>query len=241
MVPRDQWEQWVRPGDESAIAAGCWFDITAAEKVRGFFSGLLRHSKGKWAGKPFDLLDWEWCDVVAPLFGWRRDDGTRRYRKAYIEVAKKNGKSTLCAGLSLYLLVGDGEAGAEVYTAAADREQASIVFREAESMVRVSPSLSSHLLVTASQKVIGYVKTNSRYKALSADVPTKEGLNIHGLIFDELHAQKTRDLFDTLIYGGAARTQPLFIAITTAGYDKHSICYEQHRYAQQVIDGVIED
>ena len=235
-------DEWFRKGlDEKAVAAGCWFDIEAAERVRAFFRRFLRHSKGKWAGQPFELLEWQWRDVVAPLFGWKRPDGTRRFRKAYIEVPKKNGKSTLCAGLGLYLLVGDNEPGAEVYSAAADRDQASIVYNEAASMVRASPELSSHLLVTDSRKTIGFPRTSSIYKALSSEVPTKEGLNIHGLIFDELHAQKTRDLWDSLTYGGAAREQPLLIAITTAGWDKNSICYEQRRYAEQVRDGVIED
>jgi phage terminase large subunit-like protein len=227
--------------DQKAVAEGCWFDPDAAERVRLFFRRFLRHSKGEWAGKPFELLDWQWEDVIKPLFGWKRADGTRRYRRAYIEIPKKNGKSTLCAGISLYLLLGDGEAGAEVYSAAADREQASIVFNEAASMVEASSSLTGKLVVNRSVKRVYYPKGRSWYKALSSESPTKEGLNIHGLIFDELHAQKTRELWDTLRYGGAARRQPLFVSITTAGYDRESICYEQHRYAQGILEGRVED
>ena len=227
--------------DDPALAAGCWFDIEAAEHVREFFRTFLRHSKGQWAGQPFELLEWQWTDVVAPLFGWMRADGSRRFRRAYIEIPKKNGKSTLGAGLSLYMLVGDGEEGAEIYSAAADRAQASIIYNEAENMVKASPELSSHLLCTTSRKTLGFPRTNSTYTALSADVPTKEGLNIHGLFFDELHAQRTRDLWDTLTFGGAARRQPLLCAITTAGWDRHSICYEQHQYAEQILDGRFED
>ena len=107
---RDGWDEWIRSeADERAVRDGCRFDQKAAERVRAFFRRFLRHSKGEWAGKPFELLDWQWTDVVAPLFGWKRPDGTRRYRRGYIEVPKKNGKSTLFSGLSLYLLAGDLE------------------------------------------------------------------------------------------------------------------------------------
>lgn len=231
----------MQKADEHAIAQGCHLDIEAAERVRTFMRKFLRHSKGQWAGKPFELLDWQWEQVIKPLFGWKRADGTRRFRRGYIEVPKKNGKSALCSGISLYLLIGDGEAGAEVYNAAADINQASIVFTEAGNMVEASPALSSRCEVLRSTKRINYPSQRSWYKALSADVKTKEGLNIHGLIFDELHAQPNRDLWDTLIYGGAARRQPMFLSITTAGYDKESICYEQHGYARGVLDGSIQD
>lgn len=229
------------PRDEHAIAEGCYFDIPAAEKVVRFFEKYLRHSKGRWAGKPFKLLDWQKYDLVAPLFGWKRADGTRRYRTGYVEVPKKNGKSTLSSGIALYMLTADGEPGAEVYSAAADRDQASIVFNESKTMVVASQSLSKRLKVVDSRKTIVYAKTHSVYRALSADVPTKEGLNIHCLIFDELHAQKTRALWDTLRYGGAARVQPMQLAITTAGYERTSICWEQHDYARKVLKGTVVD
>lgn len=231
----------MNPSEQAALDAGCTFSEAAAERVRFFFRRFLRHSKGEFAGMPFELLAWQWENVVKPLFGWRRPDGTRRFRRAGIWVPKKNGKSTLCAGISLYLLMADDEPGAEVYSAAADRDQASIVFREAAAMVRASPALSGKLKVTDSTKHIAYLQKNSYYKALSAEVPTKEGLNIHGLIFDELHAQKTRDLWDTLTYGGAARRQPLLLSISTAGYDRDSIGYEQYLYAKAVLEGTATD
>jgi len=227
--------------DRRAIAEGCAFDEAAAQRVRRFFEGYLRHSKGSWAGKPFMLLPWQWDDIIRPLFGWMRPDGTRRFRLAYIEVPKKNGKSELCAGIGLYMLAGDGEPGAEVYSAAADRLQATIVHGEAARMVGQSPALSKRLKVTDTTKTISYQETNGWMRALSAEAPTKEGLNIHGLLFDELHAQPNRDLWDTLRYGGAARRQPLLVMITTAGWDRNSICWEQHAYAQQVLDSVVED
>lgn len=233
---------WTRTeADRRAVAEGCTFDLASAERVRDFFRRFLRHSKGQWARQPFELLEWQWQQVIAPLFGWKRKDGTRRYRRGYIEVPKKNGKSTLFAGLSLYLLTCDGEPGAEIYSAAVDRDQASIVFNEAGNMVDSSPHLSSRLKVIRSTKRIVDHRSRSIYRALSADVPAKEGLNAHAVLVDELHAQKTRELWDTLRYAGASRRQPLMLAITTAGFDRHSICWEQHEYARHVIEGTADD
>jgi len=227
----------LQPIDKSeAIAQGLdyWFDRDKAVHAIGFFEEWLRHSKGKFSGKPFTLLDWQKA-MIAELFGWVRvADDLRRYRVAYISTAKKSGKSTLLAGIGLYLLVMDGENGAEVYGAAADREQASVVFREAASMVRASPLLSQQLEVIDSRRTIAFRKEASFYRVLSADAFRAEGLNIHGLLFDELHAQKDRRLWDALRYGGAAREQPLLVSITTAGYDRKGICYEQYQYAKAV-------
>jgi phage terminase large subunit-like protein len=212
-----------------------YFDVGRANHALEFFGGWLRHSKGRFAGKPFDLLPWQ-QGMIADLFGWVRvDDDTRRYRVAYISTAKKSGKSTLLAGIGLYLLALDGENGAEVYGAAADREQASVVYREMASMVRASPNLSRILEVIDSRKTIAYRETSSFYRVLSADAFRAEGLNIHGLLFDELHSQKDRRLWDALRYGGAAREQPLLVSITTAGYDRRSICHEQYRYAKATL------
>lgn len=236
------WSSWIRTeADARAVAVGYVFDCAAAERVRTFFRRFLRHSKGEWAGQSFELLDWQWEEIVAPLFGWLRPDGTRRYRRGYIEVPKKNGKSCLFSGLSLYLLLADGEPGAEIYSAAVDRDQASIVFLEAANMVEASPQLASRLQVVRSTKRIVDHRSRSLYKALSADVPAKEGLNAHAILIDELHAQKSRDLWDALRYAGASRRQPLHLAITTAGYDRHSICWEQHEYALRVQDGTVQD
>ena len=128
-----------------------------------FFPTFLRHSQGRWAGKPFELLPWQADDLIRPLFGWRRADGTRRFRRAYAEVSKKNGKSTLAAGLALYLLTADGEQGAEIYSAAADRQQAAICFREAALMVGKSPALRDNLQVVPSTKTILFPETSSLF------------------------------------------------------------------------------
>lgn len=236
--PQSEWSEWIRSAaDRQAVAEGCWFDIHAAERVQTFFRKFLCHSSGKWAGQPFELLEWQWRDVVAPLYGWRRPDGSRRYRRGYIEIPKKNGKSTICSGLSLYHLVADGENGAQVFCAASDRIQAGIVYDEAAHMVEHSPALASRLELVRSQKRIVHQAENSVFRALSADAGRNEGLKISALIFDELHAQKNRALWDSLRWGGAAREQPLVLAITTAGWDRTSICYEQYLYGKGIIEG----
>jgi phage terminase large subunit-like protein len=220
--------------DEVAIEQGCYFDAKSSERVRNFFQKFLRHSKGEFAGKPFELLPWQWERVIEPLFGWKMPDGTRRFRRCGIAVPKKNGKSTLLAGIGLYLLCGDGEQGAEVYSAAADRKQAAIIFDEAANMVEASDALSSRITLRRANKSMAYPAANARYEALSAEVETKEGFNVHGLLFDELHAQPTPNLWNTLRYAGAARKQPLIFWISTAGVDKESICYLQWKNALDV-------
>jgi phage terminase large subunit-like protein len=214
------------------------FDERAAELAERFFERLLRHTKGEWAGEGFHLQAWQ-RQIVRDVFGWKRPDGTRRYRRVYIEIPRKNGKSTLSAGLALYLLFADGEPGAEVYSAAADREQAAIVFEQAKQMVLGSPALGRY--AQAFKRAIVVNETMSSYKVLSSDAPTKHGLNAHGVIFDELHAQPNRELWDVLTTSQGSRRQPLVVAITTAGYDRESICWEQHEYARQVLSRVIED
>ncbi len=240
---REGWIDWIRSDtDERAARNGCVFNADRGLRVVRFFENVLRHSKGEWAGQEFKLLDWQRDDVIMPLYGWERPDGTRRFRLAYIEIPKKNGKSTLASGLSLYHLIGDGEQGAEVYSAAADRGQASIVYNEAVAMVKRSTSLSSRLSLKPSVKRIIFEQTLSYYLVLTADAFRNEGLNISALIFDELHAQPDRTLWDALRYGGAARRQPMTIAITTAGKTREgNIAWEQHEYAEKVAAGVFED
>ena len=160
------------------------FDQKRANKAINFFEKFLTHSKGEYAGKPFLLQEWQET-IISDLFGTVNEDGSRQYRTAYIEIPKKNGKSPLAAGIALILLVIDEEMGAEIYSAAGDKDQASIVFNYAADMVRNSPELSSRLRILNSRKRIMYEGTKSFYAAVSADVPTKHGPNIHGLIFDD--------------------------------------------------------
>lgn len=216
-----------------------YFDEAAGQIAVNFFEKLLRHSKGEWAGEPFTLQEWQREDIIRPLFGWKRSNGTRRYRKAYIELPRKNGKSTISAGIANYMLFADGEPGAEVYSAAADKDQASLVFNEAKAMVEQSEHLARRAEIYKRSIVVP--STRSTYRVLSADAFTKHGLNASAVIFDELHAQPNRDLWDVLNTSMGARRQPLMVMITTAGYDRESICYEQHAYARKVSAGLIDD
>lgn len=211
---------------------------TRGRRIISFFESQLRHSKGEWAGKPLILEPWT-KRLLSDVFGTLRDDGLRQYRRVYAEIARKNGKSTIAAGVALYLLMADGEPGAEVYSAASDRTQAAIVFEIARSMVEASPALSAELKTY--RNTIVHAKSESTYKVLSAEAYSKHGFNAHGIIFDELHAQPNRDLWDVLCTSTGARRQPLVWAITTAGYDRESICWEQHEYARQVMEGLIDD
>lgn len=217
---------------------GIYFDEAEAERVLRFFD-FLRHSKGEWGGQPFILSPWEQAYLWV-LFGWRKKStGLRRFRISYLEVARKNGKSTLAAGVALYLLDGDGEPGAEVYSAATKRDQAKIVHGEACRMVRASSSLKRFITVRADNMFV--VDTGSKFEPLSSDYNSLDGLNIHGAIIDEVHAHKTRDLWDILETATGARRQPLMFAITTAGVSRHGICRELHDYLEKVLDGSLED
>jgi len=204
------------------------------------FISALKFTKGEWAGRPFILQPWQ-KKFIRKLFGYVNKDGTRRYRTAYLEIPRKNGKSELAAAIALYLLFADGEPGAEIYSAAADREQASLVFNAAATMVRKSKSLSKISRIIDSQKRIVFYKKNSFYRAISSEAYSKHGFNTHAVVYDELHVAPNRDLWDTLQTSMGARRQPLMLAITTAGYDRNSICWEVHEYARQVRDGVIKD
>ena len=202
------------------------------------FINMLKHTTGEWHGKNFKLLPWQ-EQIVRDLFGIvDRETGYRQFRTAYVEIGKKNGKSELAAAIALYLLFADGEAGAEVYSCAADISQASIVYNTAKSMVEQCGDLHGISKIIPSTKRIIFPHTNSFYRVLSAEAYSKHGFNIHGLIFDELHAQQTRELFDIMTkYTGDARRQPLYFLITTAGRDKTSVCYEIHTKAKAILDG----
>ena len=207
-----------------------------ADYAVGFIE-CLSHTKGTWSGKPFELIDWQ-EQIIRDVFGTIKPNGYRQFNSAYIEIPKKMGKSELAAAVALLLTCGDYEERAEVYGCAADRQQASIVFEVAADMVRMCPALNKRVKILASQKRIVYQPTNSFYQVLSAEAYSKHGFNIHGVVFDELHTQPNRKLFDVMTKGsGDARTQPLYFLITTAGTDTNSICYETHQKALDIIDG----
>jgi phage terminase large subunit-like protein len=213
------------------------FDEDAACRVIRFFS-LLRHWKGEWAGKPFDLSPWQQF-LLWVLFGWKRKDGTRRFRTGYVKVGRKNGKTPLIAGVGLYLLTADGEAGAEIYSAATKKDQARIIVTDAAMMLRQSPALKSRLVASGGRYVnnIAYPASGSKIEVLAADSGKLDGLNVSGGLVDELHAHKDRGLWDVLDSGTSARRQPLMLAITTAGNSDESIDGEIHGIAESVLEG----
>jgi phage terminase large subunit-like protein len=216
------------------------YDSAKADRAVLFIESLC-HTKGEWAGKPFKLLDWQ-KTIIRDLFGVIKPDGTRQFNTAYIEIAKKQGKSELAAAVGLFLLCADGEQRAEIYGCAADRQQAGIVFSVAADMVRLSPALAKRVKILESQKRLVYRPTNSVYQVLSSESYSKHGFSISGLIFDELHTQPNRKLFDVMTKGsGDARRQPLYFLITTAGDDTKSVCYEQHQKAEAILEGKKHD
>lgn len=225
-----------RPGGHPL---GFTFDAAAGDRVVEFLEGFCRHHKGEWAGLPLLLEDWQ-KDLVRQAFGWKLADGSRRFRICYWEIARKNGKSEIAAGLALYLTVADDEPGAEVYSSATKKEQAKIVWGTASAMVKKSADLKKFCRVF--QNNISVERTGSKLEPLSADSEKLDGLNVHGNVVDELHAHKDRRLWDVLDTAQGARRQPMTIAITTAGsYDPNSIGWQQHDHAIKVLEGVIED
>ena len=213
-------------------------DERKARRVIDFIQ-CLKHTKGEFHGKPFKLLPWQ-EKIIRDVFGTvREDDPTmRQYTTAYIEIPKKQGKSELGAAIALNMLANDGEWKAEVYSCASDRQQAAIVFDVAVDMVKQSPALMKRIKIIPSMKRMVYQPTGSIYQVLSSEVATKHGLNVSACIFDELHTQPTRALYDVMTQGsGDARKQPLWFFLTTAGTDRNSICWEVHQKALDIIEG----
>tara|TARA_Y100001973_G_scaffold106739_1_gene187003 strand:+ start:1845 stop:3398 length:1554 start_codon:yes stop_codon:yes gene_type:complete len=210
-----------------------------ANKAVAFIEKFCTHTKGELGGKPFILEEFQKEQIIKPIFGWVDKDGFRKYRSVYIEIPRKNGKSNLCAAIVLYQLFCSNESGQEIISAAADRNQASIVFQIARNMILNNKELNSRCKIYRNSITIE--STGSFYKAISAESNTAHGLNISTLIFDELHTQRNSELVDTLTTATGARREPLQIFITTAGYDKNSICYKMSEYATKVRDGIIDD
>jgi phage terminase large subunit-like protein len=205
-----------------------------------FFPKYLRHWKGEHAGRPFKLDAWQAKDIIGPFFGTKdKVTGLRRYRTCWVEVPKKNGKSTLCAGVSILCLVADGEYGGEIYTAGTDKNQARIVFRDSYNMLRSSPDLMKHCELFKDS--IFCSEYNAVIRPLSADAKTKDGYNPSVLIMDEVHAYPNRDLYDVLHTGQVSRQQPVEFLVTTAGKSRKSFGWEMHEYALKVRAGVIDD
>ena len=222
-------------------AGDCVFDPDKAAHVVNFFSMFLNHFKGRWAGKPFDLSSWQ-VSVVANMYGWVKPDGLRRFRSSLIELPRKTGKSHLAAGLCLYHLISDGEEGGEVVAAASTRDQAKIVFGIAKEFIRRDEMLSKHCKVY--KNAITVEKTSSVLNAISSESGTAHGLNPSALVMDELHVwtkPDSKELYEALISGQGSRSQPLNIAITTAGTSEPTLWRDLHNYAKQVQDDIVVD
>ena len=212
------------------------YDKKKADRAVTFIENLC-HTKGKWAGTPFWLLPWQ-EQLIRDIFGIVKPDGNRQFRTAFVEICKKVGKSELAAAVALYLLYADNEPSAEVYGAAADRQQASIVFDVAKQMVEMSPALMKRSkLMGATKRIVNYSNAGY-YQVLSAEVGGKHGFSVSGLVFDEIHTQPNRQLYDVLTKGSSdARQNPLHFIITTTGNDRHSIAYELHTKAVDILEG----
>lgn len=230
-----------RWGDQECTERGEHLCLTRVAHVVGFFAECLVHTKGRWANQAFVLAPWQVDGIIGPLFGtvvWSTEAGryVRRYRIAWIELGRKNGKSELLAGVALYLLVGDGESGAELYGCARDREQARKVFDVAERMVKLSKVLSRRLKIFATSKRIVDERTGSYYEIVAADSAGNLGHNPHGTILDETITQRDGKLWNTMRTAMGARDQPLMIAATTAGDDAQSFAAAEHAEMQRVVD-----
>ncbi|WP_426041513.1 terminase large subunit [Brevundimonas sp. TWP2-3-4b1] len=215
-----------------------WYDQRAADAAVAFFHTHLRFTEGEWAGRPFLLEAWQEHDIIRPLFGWKRADGTRRYRRAFVWVPRKNGKTELAAGVSLLCLLGDGELGGQVYSIAKDKDQARLVFAKAGAMVNLSPTLSD--LLQTFKPSIYCAELNASFKPLSGNASGKHGLSMSGLIGDEIHEWASGDLYTFVHQSSVARRQPLEFLISTAG-QRMGFGWEQFEYCVKVQDGVVED
>ena len=216
------------------------YDAQAGEFSCDFFAGLLNHSIGEMNGKPFILEPWQ-CFINFQLFAWkRRSDDTRRFRRAHVSVARKNGKSTWCSGLALYLAIADDEPGAQVFIGATKKDQAKIIFEECRRMLQASPSLYESAEIT--KENIAFEFNNSFIRPVSSDKPF-DGLNPHAVFFDELHAwaEHHRKFYETMTTGSGGRTQPLQMSITTAGDDRSNLYLEESNYIRSILKQEFDD
>lgn len=216
------------------------FDREAGVKVVNWIEKYCTHVKAEWGGDPLILAEWQKEEIIIPAFGWKiKETGLRRYRRVFVFIPRKNGKSTCGSAIALYLLCADGEPGAEIFSAASDRLQAGIIHDVAKQMTLQNNRLTEELRTFVS--TITYPSNGSFYRVLSSDAPRQHGKNAHGIIFDELHTQPNRELWDVLTTSTGSRRQPMTFAFTTAGFDRETICYEQYEYACKVRDGIITD
>lgn len=220
------------------VSGDNWFDVDAAEAAVDFFPRYLCFTSGEWAGRPFTLEDWQADDIIRPLFGWKREDGTRLYRRCFVWVPRKNGKTELGAGIALLMLLGDAEEGGEVYSIASDKDQAAIVFNKAIAMVGRSEALSNALICL--KTAIYCSALNASFKPLSGSGKGKHGMAASGLIGDEIHEWPNSDLYQFMHDSEGNRRQALEFLISTAG-KKGGYGAEVYDECEKICDGVIDD
>ena len=245
--PAAKWERLAvqRQYKDLARTDAAWpwrFDVERGARVCEFIE-LLPHTKGRWArqGLTLQLEGWQ-CFILMSVFGWlHQATGLRRFREAYIEVPRKNAKSTLTSGVFLYMLAADGEMGAEVYSTATTKDQARIVFDDAKRMAERSPDLRTYCGVAIMQHALTVAATGSKGLPLAAEGSNLDGLNVHFAAVDEVHAHKTRALYDVIDSARGAREQSLLWLITTSGSNRAGICYERRSHACKVLEGSLID
>jgi len=237
--------KWVRLACQRHIddlveghSRGIWFDENDAHRFIQFFEQFLSHTKGRWAGQPFLLLPWQQF-LVASIFGWKKDDGSRRFSTLYCQVGRKNGKTQLLAGIGLALLDFDNEPAASVVFAATKRDQAKIAHDEATRMVKASPALNKRVTVLRNNLTVK--STHSTAEPLSSDAKSADGLSVSCAVLDEFHAHKDADLLNVLKSATGARTNPLIAVITTAGFNIGGPCFQLMRGAGEVLEGKTSD
>lgn len=222
---------------------GLSWDVASAQRAIGFFPDVLRLAEGEHAGKPFDLKSWQQF-VIGSIFGWKiAETGYRRFSTAYIEIGKGNGKSPMAGGVGLYMLAADGEASAEIYAAATQRDQARILFRDAVHMVDSSPALSRRIQKSGVREVfnLAHLASGSYFKAISSEGRGLDGKRVHCALIDEVHEHPTPVVVAKMRDGTKGRRQALIFEITNSGVDRTSICYQHHVHSQRVVEGMVED
>ncbi|MGQ7243699.1 terminase large subunit [Salinicola sp. V024] len=224
---------------------GIYYDEDSAERCFRFFENVLKLSGGEFEAQPFKLLNWQ-CFILGNLFGWKlKDKNTRRYKRAYVETGKGSGKSPLSGGIGLYGLIADGEGSPEIYAAASKKDQAQVLYRDAVSMVRQSPSLLSKITMSGRNPVWNMTYTGPKigtgfFKPISSE-NGQSGPRPHIALIDELHEHKNNDIVEMMIAGTKGRSQPLIFMITNSGYDRNSVCFHYHEYARKVAKQSVSD
>jgi phage terminase large subunit-like protein len=225
----------------AARPAGAVFDQRAATHATNWIERNLRHYKGRWAGMPFYVLGWE-RRLIENLFGWKRPDGTRLYRRCYVEAPRKSGKTMMAAAVGLYLAYGDGEAGPEVAFAAYDQEQAKICYLAARHMIEANDGLWDQTVIYNSALEMKLAENpGGVLRCLSRDSAQQFGQDLHGAVLDELFTWRNREMWEALTSAQGAREQPLIFGITTAGWNQTSIAFEQHELTRQIQEGTAQD